>query len=168
MSSGQPSHRGGGKVATEIEQEQKQEQKQEQGCVEEQGVGLEQGCVEDQKQGEVEEQKQGVGLEEDLDRQITDVHIDQISRSLDCGWRSLPRPLEMENIVVNDLDRELCKEEDKRRGFFYKWKQMMGRDATYKRLIDALVEIGHIDDANKVYKMLGSHEKTSNHAYPCK
>lgn len=92
--------------------------------------------------------------EEESNKQVTDSHLDDISRSNCSRWRSLPPQLEIENIVVEDIDREHKGEEEKRKDFFYAWKQKKGSLATYKKLICALLKIECKDDAEGVFKLL--------------
>ena len=92
--------------------------------------------------------------EEDLDKQVTDEHLDDIASSHCTKWRSLPSRLEMESIVVNDIDRTLSKEEDRRNAFFYKWRDIKGFAATYRVLINALLGIKCGNDAGCVCELV--------------
>lgn len=92
--------------------------------------------------------------EEDCNKKVSDKHLDAISRSHCRKWRSLPAHLEMATIVVDDIDRELGKEEERRHTFFSKWKHVKGSAATYQRLIAALLEIQCGEDAEGVCKLL--------------
>ena len=86
-----------------------------------------------------------------LSEQVSDVHLQDISRSCCSKWRRLPARLEMEEIVVQDIDRlQGLSEEEKRLNFFKQWKSEKGSEATYKKLIDALVKIKCREDAEKV------------------
>lgn len=92
--------------------------------------------------------------EEDIDKQITDKHMEDISLS-QCGkWRSLPAHLELVSIVVKDIDRCNAEEEEKRRKFFTTWKGEQGSRATYKRLIGALLRTKCRQDAEFICKLL--------------
>ena len=42
--------------------------------------------------------------EKDVNREVTDIHIDKISQSHCKKWKSLPAYLEMENMVASDID----------------------------------------------------------------
>ena len=91
--------------------------------------------------------------EEDLDKQVTDEHLDDIASSHCTKWRSLPSRLGMESIVVNDIIHTFTKEEDRRNAFFYKWKDIKGSAATYRKLIEALLGIKCREDAEGVCKL---------------
>ena len=90
----------------------------------------------------------------DVDKQITDKHIEVISRS-SCGkWRSLPAHLELESIVIDDIDHQPVDEDEKRNKFFTTWKTKKGAEATYKKLISALQTIECNEAAECVCKLL--------------
>lgn len=93
-------------------------------------------------------------------QQISDIDIDEISRSY-CGkWRSLPSHLEMATIDADDVDRGPGNEEEKRRNFLLKWKHTKGSAATYVKLISALHEIRCRNDAEGVSKLIPSTPST--------
>lgn len=92
--------------------------------------------------------------EENCDRQVSDSHLEDISRSFCSRWRSLHSYLELEDLVVRDIDREHKEEEEKRNDFFFAWKQKKGSHATYRKLICALLKIEYRNDAEKVCKLL--------------
>lgn len=87
---------------------------------------------------------------------VRDIDVDKISRSCCKDWERLPPYLEMKKIVVNDINREGGSEEGKRRKFFTEWIEEKGREATYKKLIGALLQIGCRNDAEKICKLLQS------------
>lgn len=90
----------------------------------------------------------------DCNRQVTDRHIDEISRSY-CGeWRHLPSQLEMDEIIESDINRKPIAEDEKRREFFKKWKNRHGSRATYEKLIRALLRIRCLNDAESVCRLL--------------
>lgn len=91
---------------------------------------------------------------EDYNLEVSDRHINDISRSHCRGWKFLPPHLEMKNIVMEDIDRGPGSEEDKRRSFLLKWKQTKGCNATYERLVSALLQIECRRDAESVCKLL--------------
>ena len=94
--------------------------------------------------------------EQDINKQITDGHMEVISRSL-CGkWRSLPPHLELDSIVVQDIDRMQSDESEKRSKFFATWKGKQGSRVAYKRLIRALLMIECTQDAESVCKLLNN------------
>ena len=94
--------------------------------------------------------------EEDVKRQITDLHIDEISRSFCKKWRSLPAQFKMEPIVVNDINRKPGDEDEKRRDFLLQWREEKGSRATYKVLISALLNIKCENEAEGVCKLVSS------------
>ena len=62
--------------------------------------------------------------------------------------------LELPDILIEDLERNYAKEEERRYNFFSKWKEREGSGANYKRLAMALLEINCRDDAERVLKIL--------------
>lgn len=92
----------------------------------------------------------------DCNQPINMVHFDVISRTLCGGWRSLPTYLDMIEILVKDLERDLKVESERRKAFFSQWKAMKGSAATYKKLIIALLYINCVEDAEGVCKLLAS------------
>ena len=92
--------------------------------------------------------------EEDADKQVSDKHLDEISRTCCRKWKSLRPHLEMEEIVEHNIGRGPGDEEEKRRSFFFQWKDVMGSAATYKMLICALLKINCREDAECVCKLL--------------
>ena len=92
--------------------------------------------------------------EEDCNRQIRDIHLEEISQSHCEKWRSLPSHLKMKTIIKKDIDRESKSEDEKRLAFFERWQQERGSDATYKALINALLKISCRQDAEKVCELL--------------
>ena len=94
--------------------------------------------------------------EEDCAQPISDIHIDEIAQSY-CGkWRSLPAYLRLETMLVSDLERDCRNEEERRRTFLRKWKDMQGSAATYAVLIYALLKIRSRSDAEGVCKLIQS------------
>ena len=55
--------------------------------------------------------------------------------------------------VVPDIDQGPGGEDEKRRNFFFKWRDTKGSGATYKTLISALLEIDCREDAENVCKL---------------
>ncbi len=92
--------------------------------------------------------------EEDCNQQISDKHLKDISQSCCQQWRSLPSHLGLPDLMVKDIERTVADEEERRHTFFQKWKQRKGFDATYMRLIEALLRINCREDAEKVCKLL--------------
>ena len=97
-----------------------------------------------------------------LSERVSDAHLEDIARSCCSGWRSLPSRLEMRKIVVEDIDRLQVSEEEKRLEFFKRWKREKGSEATYKKLIDALVEINCREDAEEVQHLIQNPATTTS------
>ena len=76
--------------------------------------------------------------EEDLKKQITDKHLDEISCTCCRKWKSLRSHMEMKEIVEHDIEKGPGPEKKKRRDFLKKWKNTKGSAATYRVLIIAL------------------------------
>ena len=92
--------------------------------------------------------------EESLDLQVSDRHLDEISRSSCRQWKSLSTRLGVPRIVVDDIDACQVSEEDKRSRFFFKWKDIKGSRATYRSLIEGLLEISCQEDAESICNLL--------------
>ena len=92
--------------------------------------------------------------EKDCDGAVSDLHLEVISRSYCTKWKSLPAHLEMKEVVVNDIDRITGDEQEKRHAFLKKWKAVKGSEATYKKLINALLAIECRQDAESVCELL--------------
>ena len=92
--------------------------------------------------------------EENVNRVITDKHIEVISRCCCSKWKSLPAHLELALIVARGIDCTEVNEEDKRRTFLTTWKEKKGFEATYKNLVSALLEIECKSEAESVCKLL--------------
>lgn len=92
--------------------------------------------------------------DEDCNHKISDRDIDEISRYYCSKWRSLPSHLEMKSIDASDVAHGPGDEQEKRRTFLLKWKDMKGSAATYKQLISALLEIHCRDEAEGVCKLI--------------
>ena len=92
---------------------------------------------------------------DDLDKIITEIHCDKISRNIGLQWRRLPAYVGLESeTLINDIDKLSIGEEDKRGKFLSKWKERKGSDVTYKNLIEALVEMGCRNDAEHVKELV--------------
>ena len=97
--------------------------------------------------------------ETDINQQISDCDVEEISNSFCEKWRSLPPYLEMETIVAKDIDRDHsgCDECEKRCSLLKKWKKLKGQKATYKCLISALLRMKCRDEAEGVCRLLKKH-----------
>ena len=87
-------------------------------------------------------------------KQVSDVHLEEISRSCCKHWKRLPPHLDLETIVVDDIDHKQVGEDEKRRLFFFGWKERRGSGASYVCLIRALLKIGSRQDAESVCRLL--------------
>ena len=92
--------------------------------------------------------------EENVNRIITDIHIEVISRCCCSKWKSLPAHLGLATIIAEDINRKEVNEEDKRRTFLTTWKEKKGFEATYKTAISALLEIECRSEAESVCQLL--------------
>ena len=89
-----------------------------------------------------------------LNQQVSDGHILKFSSSHGSKWKLMPAPLDLKNIVAEDIDRAPKSEEEKRHTFFTTWKQVKGSFATYKALIIALLEVDCQEDAESLCRLV--------------
>ncbi len=93
--------------------------------------------------------------ESDVFQQVSNVHLQEISRSHCRKWRSLPVALDMENhLIWEDIQREVPDEEERKNKFFSRWQSEKGADASYKNLVNALLVTGCRQDAEYVCGLL--------------
>ena len=94
--------------------------------------------------------------ENDCNGAVSDIHLEEISRYYCTGWKSsLPPNLEMREIHVKDIVVGHGDEQEKRHAFLKKWKEVGGsKNATYKKLISALLDTEHRKEAEGVCKLL--------------
>ena len=92
--------------------------------------------------------------DQELDRVIGDLHLEEIARKRCTYWKSLPSRLGLQDIVAKDVDKDFPMEFDKRREFFQQWKKIKGSEATYRCLVKALLTIDQRHDAEYVFKLL--------------
>jgi hypothetical protein len=102
----------------------------------------------------------------DSELQVSDDHLQKISSSCGEKWRLLPTYLGLGDIVVSDV---ICEhpqndEHEKRFSFFKKWKRMRGLQATYRSLINGLLEINYRSDAEYVCALLKDRGMYVDHA----
>ncbi len=94
------------------------------------------------------------GLSEaEANKTISEIHMQEISRSHCSQWRMLYSHLELDQIVVSDMEHRGTSEEERRLAFFNAWKGRKGSDATYGRLIYALLKIMCRQDAEFVKQL---------------
>ena len=94
--------------------------------------------------------------EDDWNKEISDSHLDQIALEFCACWELLSSHLDLGNTTINDikLNPALPTETDKRQEFFRQWKRVKGFEATYKKLVAALLRIDQKEEAGIVCKML--------------
>ena len=83
-----------------------------------------------------------------LNKPVSDEHILEIRKSF--PWRDVGEYLLGRGARFNDIDRDGHNESEKRRLTLDKWQEGLGDDATYAKLIEAMVKAGKIKDASKV------------------
>ena len=76
----------------------------------------------------------------------------------DCfrEWRVIFGSL-LSELDLGDVDRENTTEEEKRIAALRKWRDRKGREATYKILVDALLNRGERHQAESLCKTLANH-----------
>ena len=105
--------------------------------------------------------------EEDCRKIVASSHLDKISLRYSGGWKFLTLLLEVDDNVVVDIDRKPIEEKEKRREFFREWKERKGSEATYERLILALLKCKQRHDAEKVCELLCESLPASSTAATC-
>ena len=100
---------------------------------------------------------QRYGLKEtDLNQEINDSNLEIICRKSCTNWRALPRLLGIDGykIILANIERDYTKEDEKKLALFQEWQKMNGFDATYKVLVNALLETRQREDAQCVCEIL--------------
>ena len=87
-----------------------------------------------------------------LDTRVTIDRFNAVSRSL-SEWRSLAPHLGIAQQVVEDIEKDYHEEGRKRSAFLKEWQQKFSVLATYRKLIEALLEIERTDDALKICEL---------------
>jgi hypothetical protein len=113
---------------------------------------------------------------EDVNKKVTEKHIGKISRSYCKDWEQLPPFLNIESIIKDDINQLSVDGETKRSRFLSKWVESYGSEATYEKLINALLEIRCRSDAEAVCMLIQPPHKTlepaqssgNNYSYMCK
>ena len=103
--------------------------------------------------------------EEEYNKKVTDRHLLDISRSYFEKWRSLYPYLDMTKTDVTNAEKDGNGEENERQKFLERWQEKKGCDATYIKLINALLEVECRSDAEGVCKLL-QQDETSPKASP--
>ena len=100
-------------------------------------------------------------------QQVSEAHLEELSRSGCKQWKSLPPYLKLETIVAEDIDKSQKEERDKRYDFLLTWKDIEGSNATYRQLITALLKIKCRQDAEKLCEMLKKSIATASTSSRC-
>lgn len=77
--------------------------------------------------------------QEECTSEVADVDLEKFTHTHAQDWRCLPPHLEMHGIIVKHLERKLVDERERRYNFFTEWHSQKGSDATYEKLVKALV-----------------------------
>ena len=94
-------------------------------------------------------------LSVDCKQKVSECHIEEISSGCCEHWKRLqPYLNNMTKILVKDIDAKLVDAKEKRREFFQSWVEQEGSDATYFKLIEALLTIKCKEDAEFVCSLL--------------
>ncbi len=92
--------------------------------------------------------------EEDWNQKVSDIHVGDISQSYCDNWRDLYPHLHLKKIVASDADRNHGSEVKRKAAFFNEWKEQRASEATYRRLVYALLRIGSRQDAASMCELL--------------
>lgn len=91
---------------------------------------------------------------QDLSEVVSQPILEKLSRLYSISWRQISPYLGLPAVVTTDIDRKPVDEGEKRREFLQKWKQMKGSDATYEKLICALLEVERRSDAEGLCQLM--------------
>ena len=99
-----------------------------------------------------------VGLAADHDELSKSCDSSIIPSLADCfrEWRVIFGSL-LSELDLGDVDRENTTEEEKRIAALRKWRDRKGHEATYKILVDALLNRGERYQAESLCKTLANH-----------
>jgi hypothetical protein len=100
------------------------------------------------------------------------IATDELSKPCDSGiipsladcfsqWRVIFGSL-LSEVDLGDIDREKPTEEEKRIAALRKWRDRKGREATYKVLVDVLLNRGERYQAESLCKILTDHLSDKN------
>ena len=94
-----------------------------------------------------------------LDAKCSDEHILDVSRFLD--WKGVARYLKLTDSELDAVESDGRDERDKQHKTLQKWMSKFAFKATYRNLIQALLDSGRADHAEKVCKLLkkGKHKQ---------
>ena len=92
--------------------------------------------------------------EREWKKKIRNIHLQRISQNYCHQWENLIPHLGMKAITEHDIERSSGSPGKKRRRFLFKWEEEKGSEATYEKLISALLEIKCKEDAEGVCRLL--------------
>ena len=90
---------------------------------------------------------------EKLDKTCSNVQLAVIALTLP-DWRALSPFLEISRTELEDIDHDGRTEQEKKVKLLWMWKKKESKKATYRRLIDALVNAQSVKHAEDVCKSL--------------
>lgn len=91
---------------------------------------------------------------EECEQKICERHLQQISSGCCKNWKRLHPHLKIDKVIVSDIDSKSVDGEEKRLDFFQRWVMQEGSDATYSKLIEALLATKNREDAEYVCMLL--------------
>ena len=95
---------------------------------------------------------------EKLNASISDDHLRAIAIFL-TSWRNVATYLELSENDLDDVEQEGKDEQDKRLKALQKWKGKWCFRATYKKLVEVLLQLAKADIAEKVCHLLKGKSK---------
>ena len=98
---------------------------------------------------------------EKLNASISDDHLRAIAIFL-TAWRKVATYLGLSENDLGDIEQEGKDEQDKRLKALQIWKGKFGFKATYKKLVEVLLQLAKADIAEKVLLLLKGMIYTSN------
>ena len=91
---------------------------------------------------------------EDSKKKINELHIQEISINSCSDWKCLRPHLSINKTVVDDISKNHTEERYRRQDFFATWVEQNGSNATYYKLIEALLNANKKEYAEFVCKLL--------------
>lgn len=95
-----------------------------------------------------------------LNKEILEEFIVKISTFLEA-WRMVAPHLELSKQDIESIDCDAKSEDEKRLLMLQKWKQISIFNATYRKLLEALLSIKRADQARKVCQMIMANQGKS-------
>ena len=103
---------------------------------------------------------------ERLDEKVNNDHLLKIALFL-RSWRLVALHLGLSDIDVSDLEKEGKDEQEKRIKALQKWKDKFAFKATYRMLVEVLLQLSMADTAENICHILkGSYEYVCYHVHP--